>query len=100
MARGTDILYADYMDITDAYLGEIIEEIVAKYYDDIDLSMEYGELLEYISKKLIEGLFSEHPSPERYERTLRRLSSRKFRSVIMNVVSYLISRYLDENEEE
>ncbi len=95
LARNPDLLYADYMDITDAYLGEIIEEIVEKYYDDIDLSSEYGELLEYISKELIKGLFNDVPTPERYERTLRRLSSRKYRSLIFNIVSFLVSKYLE-----
>ena len=97
LARNPDLLYADYMDITDAYLGEFIEEVVERYYDDIDLSSEYGELLEYISMELIKGLFNDTPLPERYERTLRRLSSRKYRSLVFNIVSFLVSKYLENN---
>ena len=97
LARNPDLLYADYMDITDAYLGEIIEEVVERYYDDIDLSSEYGELLEYISMELVNGLFNDTPLPERYERTLRRLSSRKYRSLVFNIVSFLVSKYLENN---
>jgi len=98
LSRYPDLLYADYMDITDAYLGEIIEEVVEKYYDEIDLSTEYGELLEYISMELVKGIFGDTPLPERYERTLRRLSSRKYRSLIFNIISYLVSRYLESRE--
>lgn len=97
LARNPDLLYADYMDITDAYLGEIIEEVVEKYYEDIDLSSEYGELLEYISVQLIKGLFNYTPLPEKYERTLRRLLGKKYRSLIFNIVSFLVSKYLEKS---
>ncbi len=53
MVRETDIIYADYINITDVYLGDLIEDIVMKHYEDIDLSDEYGELLEYISMNLL-----------------------------------------------
>ncbi len=95
MIRDTDLAYMDYIDITDAYIGSIIERVVTKFYiDEIDLEMEYGELLAYISKRLIEGKYRRRPSPEEYERFLNRLS--RSRAIAFNVISYLVSRYLEE----
>ncbi len=97
MKKGIDLVFVDYLDLTDAYLGEVIEDIASKYYPDIDLSTEYGELLEYISERLIEGFFKDEiPDPSAYERKLSRLTSRSNRTFLNNVISYLISRYIEE----
>ncbi len=96
MAREIDTIYLDYMDITDAYVGDVIEDLVLKHYsDEIDLAEEYGELLEYISRELIRGLFkTRSPSPLFYEKILKHWVSSKA-SLLRNVVSYLLSKYLE-----
>ena len=99
MGKGIDLLIMDYIDITDAYLGDLIEDIASKHYPNIDLHTEYGDLLEYISEKLIEGLFKDEiPDPSTYERKLSRLASRSNRIFLTNVISYLISRYIEERD--
>ncbi len=99
MVRETDIIYADYINITDVYLGDLIEDIVMKHYEDIDLSDEYGELLEYISMNLLEGFFGTRDAdPIKYERTLRRIVNNKDKAILTNVISYLISKYIEDRE--
>ncbi len=96
MIRDTDLAYMDYIDITDAYIGSVIESVVEKFYlNEIDLETEYGDLLAYIARRLIEGKYHKRkPSPAEYERFLTRLA--RSRGIVFNVVSFLVSRYLEE----
>lgn len=99
LSSETDLMYMDYIDITDAYLGDVIEDIVSKYYPYIDLSLHYGELLEYISRHLVRGLISSNPSPIKYERRLSYIVSRYDKSIVSSVISYLVSRFINEEYE-
>lgn len=96
MKKETDLVYMDYIDITDSYLGDLIEDVVSKFYSEVDLSDEYGELLEFISNKMIEGLFGKNaiPDPALYESRLRRLVDKNNRTKLINVISYLVSQYI------
>ncbi len=100
--KETDLIYMDFIDITDSYLGDLIEDVVTRFYSELDLSDEYGELLEFISSKMIEGLFGKEstPDPSAYESKLRRLVGRSNRTKLMNVISYLVSQYIASTREE
>ena len=83
------------MDITDNYVGELIEEVVERYYSvEVELSEEYGRLLKFISRELARGLFDHKPSPEEYEELLAKYKHPKYGSMLINVISYLISVYI------
>ncbi|MCX8198809.1 MAG: hypothetical protein N3E36_02120 [Sulfolobales archaeon] len=87
------------MDITDDYVGELIEEVVERYYSvEIELSEEYGRLLKFISRELAKGLFDHKPSPEEYEELLAKYKHPKYESMLMNVISYLVSVYIRKQE--
>ncbi len=94
------MVYLDYMDITDAYLGDLIEHLVTRHYSDyIDLAEEYGEILEFISRELVRSLCRNgKPSPSMYESRLKKLLYSSRRYIVSNVVSYLLSRYLEYRE--
>lgn len=102
MKKETDLIYMDFIDITDSYLGDLIEEVVTKFYSELDLSDEYGDLLEFISSKMVEGLFGREspPDPSAYESKLRRLMGRSNRTKLMNIISYLVSLYISSKEKE
>lgn len=85
-----------FVDLTEQYLGDLIEEVVEQYYEDkIDIATEYEVILEYIIEKFIKESLHGDSNPEKFEKLLRRLSRNKGISKL--VLSYLISRYLDEN---
>ncbi len=102
MKRETNLIYMDFIDITDSYLGDLIEDVVSRFYRQLNLSDEYGELLEFISSKLVEGLFGKNitPDPSAYENKLKRLLGKNNRTKLMNVISYLVSQYIAFKEEE
>lgn len=83
-----------YMDVLDEYLGELIEEIVIRYYEDkIDVDEEYLDILEFIADRLMN---SESGSSTGFEKKVSRLSRNP--SLARVIVSYLVSKYVEERE--
>ena len=85
-------------DVAEEYLGDMIEELVEKYYSDqIDLSEEYPDLLSFITLKLINKSLNGSEDVGRFRRVLAKLSRRK--DIAKIVVSYLISEYIRSRDE-
>ncbi|ABN70356.1 hypothetical protein Smar_1264 [Staphylothermus marinus F1] len=85
-----------FVDLTEQYLGDLIEEVVEQYYEDkIDIATEYEAILEYIIEKFVKESLRGEYDPEKFEKLLRRLSRNK--GIGKLVVSYLVSRYIEEN---
>jgi len=86
-------------DMAEEYLGDIIEELVEKYYSDkIDLAEEYPDLLEFITLRLVNESLNGDEDPDKFRKVIGRLSRRK--SLAKAVISYLISEYITERDEE
>ena len=102
MSHGT--IFTDYLaDLVEEHLGNIIEEIIDKYYGDrIDKELEYEEILRFITTELM-GTDEEDYDETEFTKILRKLAHK--RSIGKLVVSYLISKYIEnrdrvfENEE-
>lgn len=92
-------IVSEYLiDLVDEYFGNLIEEIVMKYYkDSIDLEIEYENILLYIVDKLTEGK-EEYGDPVKFRELMRKLGHK--RGVSKLLVSYLISKYIEEENEE
>ncbi len=83
-----------YIDLTDQYLGELIEEVIERYYPDIIEIVDFEDLLEYITLKIMNGN-KRLNNYEEYQKLLRRLLRNK--QIAKTLISYLISKYLEEN---
>jgi len=83
-----------YVDLVEEYLGDLIEEIVYKYYSDkIDLELEYELLLSYIVQNLTDD--EKYGDVDNFRELLRKLGRRK--GVAKLVISYLVSQYIEDN---
>lgn len=86
-------------DIAEEYLGDMIEELVERYYSDkIDLAEEYPELLGFITLKLVNKSLNGDEDPDKFRKVIGRLSRRK--SLAKAVISYLISEYISERDDD
>ncbi len=83
----------EMISVVDAYLGDIIEEIITKYNYNVDIEEEYDELIYYIYRRLKRAWFNgKRTSYEDWERALETaVSKRKHLEILL---SYLISRYV------
>lgn len=80
--------------LIDHHLGSFIEEVAEKYYrKEIDLEIEYEDLLRFITKRLLEDPVEY--SEEEFKKVLRELTSET--SVCKLIISYLLSEYIREN---
>jgi len=83
-----------YVDLVEEYLGDLIEEVVYKYYSDkIDLELEYELLLSYIVQNLTDD--EKYGDVNNFRELLRKLGRRK--GVAKLVISYLVSQYIEDN---
>lgn len=83
-----------YIDVLDEYFGELIEEIVLRYYEDkIDIDEEYIDVLEYIADKFVNKSKS---SSNSFEKKIIKLSNNP--SLAKVIISYLVSRYIEERD--
>ncbi len=87
-------MIAVYVDLTDQYLGELIEEVIEKYYPELMEIVDFDEILEYITVKIING-DKRYDDYDAYKKLLRKLSRNK--QIAKTLISYLISKYIDEN---
>ncbi len=86
-----------FADLTEQYLGDLIEEVIEEYYSDkVDISAEYEDILEYIIDTLIDENLNGDYDPARFEKLLRTFLRHK--NLARIVLSYLISKYIEENE--
>jgi len=90
-----EIALLEYLvDLAEQYLGDIIEEVVEKYYSDkIDLSERYVDILEYITEKIIDDSLKGDENPEKFKKIVRKLSARPY--VAKMLISYLVSEYIE-----
>lgn len=81
-----------YIDIVNDHLGELIEEVVTRYYEDkVDVEEEYIDILEFITERLMS---SKSGSSDDFKKTVLKLSRR--RSLAKVIISYLVSKYIEE----
>jgi len=86
--------FKDCVKLVDVYLGSLIDELIDRYYkDQIDKEFAYDDVLFYITLKLLED--GDLKSRKEFARKLRRLARDK--SIGKLLLSYLISRYIEEN---
>ncbi len=84
-----------FTDLTEEYLGDLIEEVVVNYYDDrIDIASEYEDLLEYVINRIIKDSLHGEYDPERFEKVVKKMA--RMRSVGKLIISYLVSEYISE----
>ncbi|MEZ0394366.1 MAG: hypothetical protein ABWK00_04920 [Desulfurococcaceae archaeon] len=92
MAEEREELEEEVAQLIDMYLGEAIEEVVGRYYEDqVDLEADYEDLVEFMASEIVKGLGEADPSY--YEAELRKL--RRAPGVSKALVSYLVSKYID-----
>jgi len=92
------LLYDYLMDLVEEHLGDLIEEVVEKYYSDyIDLEMEYENVLRYITQTLA-GEHGEYEDPDRFRDMLKKMVKRK--NVGKLIISYLVSKYIESFTED
>lgn len=83
--------------LVDHHLGSLIEEIAEKYYGkDIDLELEYDDVLKFITEKLLGDSFEY--SEEEFRETLREIIGES--SISKLLISYLLSKYIEESIRE
>ncbi len=90
-----EIALLEYLvDLAEQYLGDIIEEVIEKYYSDkIDLSERYVDVLEFITEKIIDDSLNGDENPERFKKIVRKLAARPY--IAKMLISYLISEYIE-----
>lgn len=82
------------VEITDRYLGSIIERVIERNRFTIDVEDEYEGLLYYIYSKLLKLWFkNSDPTEEEFEERIRYVK-RKKRLQLEILLSYLVSSYL------
>lgn len=91
---GTEpVMFDVLMNLTDEFLGDIIDEVLEKYYSDTRLMIDYEELLEYITMEIVEK--NENADDyETFHKLVKKLARQ--RSLARVFVSYLISKYLEQ----
>jgi hypothetical protein len=98
--RGLGIDYKssllDYFtDLTEEYLGDLIEEVVTEYYDDkIDIASEYEDLLEYVINRIVKDSLHGEYDPEKFEKIVKKMA--RMKGIGRLIISYLVSEYISE----
>ncbi len=85
------------IELTEEFLGEIIDEVLEKYYTDTELGFDYDELIEYITRELA---FKNNAAGDydKYYRMMKKLA--RHRPIAETLIGYLIYRFMEENKEE
>lgn len=79
--------------LVDHHLGSLIEEIAEKYYrKDIELDLEYEDVLKFITEKLLADSISY--DEEEFRKTLREIVGET--SVSKLIISFLLAEYIEE----
>lgn len=79
-------------------VGDIIEELIEKYYSDrVERYMDYEELLYMIGKEISNNVFKGRAIPEEIEAYLYKLREKKGYAKL--ILSYLIGKTLESMEE-
>lgn len=81
------------LGLIEFYLGDLIEDLITRYRYPVSED-EYDDLLRYIYKALVTGLFKgRRPDPDELESKLEDLRTRE-KAKLEIVLSYLISKYV------
>jgi len=87
------LYYNDLLEAIEEKLGDVIEEVIDKYYSDkIDVELEFEDILSFIASEL--GSEEELEYSDGVIKEIKKLSRTRY--VAELVVSYLLSKYIEQ----
>jgi len=88
------------LELLDAYVGDIVEELVYEHRYPVNLAEEYNGLLYYVYKMLAKSLFGgRDPTPQELEDALAKIRERHPKKLRI-VLSYAVANYAEARKEE